>query len=306
MTTTSTPPAAAEAPKNADTEAAAALGLTVLPRGGVIGAEIRGLDLASAGRAEADVLSRLVAEFGVLFFAGLGPTVAQLGAFAGHMGELEVHPYLDSLDDDHPSVVVLNTSTTPKADLWHTDVTFSQNPPIGAFLHMVECPPFGGDTMWSSLPAVYDSLSPALAGFLETLTCIHDDGGQGNARAEHPVVRIHPITGRKALYVNKQFSRRIPQLSRPESQALLSFLFHWQAQVKFTCRWHWTPGDVAFWDNRATLHTMVDDTETARILHRVTIVGDEPSGVAGIASAPARPSKRTASSDFYGIGGYDF
>ena len=141
--------------------------------------------------------------------------------------------------------------------------------------------------------------------FLSGLTCTHETT-QGDIRAEHPVVRVHPETGRRSLYVNKQFSRRIPQLSRPESQALLAHLFKWQEQVKFSCRWHWSNGDVALWDERVTLHAVVDDTPARRLMHRVTVLGDDPQPPEGSRSWPKHETDKRASSGFYGIGGYEF
>ena len=195
---------------------------------------------------------------------------------------------------------------TAAATSLSTTATFLPRPPAVALLHMLDCPAVGGDTMFINSHAVYDSLSPAMQAFLGTLSCVHDDGGQGDRRAEHPVVRAHPETGRPSLFVHKQFSRRIPQLSRPESQMLLGHLFRWQEQVRFSCRWRWSPGDVVLWDERNTLHAMVDDTDGRRELMRATVLGDEP-----VAFAPDRLAERfglpkTASSGFYGIGSYEF
>ena len=204
---------------------------------------------------------------------------------------------------------MLDTSATPKADIWHTDVTYSQRPPIGALLHMVQSPPAGGDTMWINCYKVYESLSAPMRAFLSGLTCIHDDGRQGSLRAEHPVVREHLGTGRRSLYVNKQHGRRIPQLSRPESQALLGFLYRWQEQVKFSCRWRWSPGDVALWDERVTLHSIVDDIgddDGTRILHRVTVLGDDPQPPADAPQWDRHRSDKTAASGFYGMAGFEF
>ena len=166
--------------------------------------------------------------------------------------------------------------------------------------------------MWINCYKVYESLSAPMRDFLCGLTCIHDDGGQGQLSAEHPVVRVHPRTGRPSIYVNKQHGRRIPQLSRPESQALLGFLYRWQEQVKFSCRWRWSPGDVALWDERVTLHSIVDDTDAVRVLRRVTVLGDDPQAVPrpdGDGSPrpwPRYRSNKAAASGYYGIGGYEF
>ncbi|MYJ29075.1 MAG: taurine dioxygenase, partial [Acidimicrobiaceae bacterium] len=214
--------------------------LDVTPVAGALGAEVRGLDPDSLNEQAAAALREALDTHLVLFLPRLNPSVQQLRDIGALFGELEVHPYIEKVDDDTPEVCVLDTSATPKADIWHTDVTYSEHPPIAALLHMVQCPTAGGDTMWINCYDVHDSLSAPLQAFLAGLTCIHDDGKQGSLRAEHPVVRVHPGTGRRSLYVNKQHGRRIPQLSRPESQALLTFLYRWQEQVKFSCRWRWS------------------------------------------------------------------
>jgi len=281
--------------------------LELTPIGGALGATVGGLDqhgLEAPGLI--DELRGALREHHVLFFPGLDPSVEALRDLGARCGPLEVHPYIEKVAEDIPEVCVLDTSATPKADIWHTDVTYSEHPPIAAMLHMVECPPWGGDTMWINCHGVYDSLSIGLRQFLATLTCIHDDGRQGSLQAEHPVVRIHPDTGRPALYVNKQHGRRIPQLSRPESQMLLAFLYKWQEQVKFSCRWHWQPGDVALWDERVTLHVMVDDTHERRLMRRVTVLGDDPQALSPDSMAPRAASDQSAASGFYGIGGDDF
>lgn len=250
----------------------------------------------------ADVL-RALDEHLVVVLPGLAPSPEAFRDLAASFGPLEIHPYLTPVDDEVPEVVMLDASKTPAADIWHTDGTFSENPPIAALLHMVECPPSGGDTSWVNCYDAYDALSLPMQEFLTGLTCLHDDGGQGDRKAEHPVVREHPETGRRSLYVQNQFARRIPQLSRPESQMLLQFLFRWQEQLRFSCRWSWTPGDVVIWDERVTLHAVVDDlpSDATRILHRATVLGDEPKPPSGRRDWPRHSSDKTASSGYYGI-----
>ncbi|MEM7139705.1 MAG: TauD/TfdA family dioxygenase [Actinomycetota bacterium] len=278
--------------------------LTIAPTAGSLGATVDGLEPGSVD-AHADQLRVALDTHLVLFVPGLSPSVQHLRDLGQLFGELEVHPYLSKVDDSVDEVVLLDSEDSPKADLWHTDVTFSPEPPHMAILHMVECPPFGGDTMWLNTYDVFDSLSAPMQAMLETLTCLHKSA-QGDIKAEHPVVRVHPETGRKGLFVNKQFSRRIPQLSHPESQALLRFLFKWQEQVKFSCRWTWSPGDVVLWDERFTLHSVVDDTKERRILHRVTALGDGPIAAADTATWSHHEPNAMASSGYFGIGGYEF
>lgn len=280
--------------------------LDIQPIAGRLGAEVRGLSPDTIDEAAGEQLRAALEKHLVLFLPRLSPTLEALRDIGALFGPLEVHPYIKKVDESVPEVHELDTTSTPKADLWHTDVTFSDTPPIAALLHMVECPDAGGDTAWINCYDVFDSLSLPMQDFLSGLTCIHDDAGQGKLEAEHPIVRVHPETGRKSLYVNKQFSRRIPQLSRPESQALLAYLYRWQEQVKFSCRWRWSPGDVALWDERVTLHSIIDDTQERRLLHRVTALGDDPKPPAGAKTWPHHPQGRSASSDFYGIGRYEF
>ncbi len=282
--------------------------LDIRPVGGSLGAEVRGLDAEAIDPEVAAALQDALAEHLVLFLPGLDPSLTALRDIGALFGPLEVHPYITKADESVPEVHELDSATPGgvRADLWHTDVTFATEPPTAALLQMVEGPDHGGDTMWINCQAVHDSLSLPMQDFLSGLTCIHDDGGQGDRKAEHPVVRIHPETGRRSLFVNKQFSRRIPQLSRPESQNLLAYLFRWQEQVRFSCRWQWSVGDVALWDERTTLHAVVDDTDARRVLRRVTALGVAPIPVESARQWPRHKSDKRASSGFYGIGGYEF
>lgn len=279
--------------------------LEISPIAGALGAEVRGLDLDRFDEA-ADQLIDALATHLVLFVPGLAPDPATLREIGSRFGALEVHPYLPKVDEAVPEVVELDSEVSPKADVWHTDVTFSETPPVAALLHMAEGPAFGGDTTWINTFDVYDTLSEPIRALLEGLTCTHEDT-RGSIRAEHPVVRVHPETGRRALFVNKQFSRRIPQLSRPESQMLLAHLFRWQEQVRFSCRWRWSVGDVAIWDERFTLHSVVDDTKERRLLHRATVLdANPPIAPAGAPDWPRHERNPMASSGYFGIGGYEF
>jgi taurine dioxygenase len=280
--------------------------LEIRPVAGALGAEVRGLSADRLDEAIAQQLMDALATHLVLILPGLEPTVEQFRDIGALFGELEVHPYIPKVDEAIPEVVELDSEVSPKADLWHTDVSFSESPPIAALLHMVDGPEFGGDTMWINTLDVYDTLSAPLKAMLDGLTCTHNDA-RGALSAEHPVVRVQPGTGRKSLFVNKQFSRRIPQLSRPESQMLLAHLFRWQEQVRLSCRWRWSTGDVVIWDERFTLHSVVDDTKERRLLHRATVLGDGPP--LGVPDAPTWPDyerNKMASSGYFGIGGYEF
>ena len=276
-------------------------GLDIRPVTPNIGAEIHGLDLRE--RLEADVVAAVRAALVrhlVLFFPGQDLSPAEHAAFGRQFGELtEAHPIMPALDADHPEVLPID-SRKNKSAFWHSDVTFMATPPMGSILHAVELPDVGGDTLWVSLQAAYDGLAPEVRTFCEQLTAIHHDpffaaeieeaGGtvwDGKAIKRlrpvlHPVVRVHPETGRKGLFVNENFTQSILGLSRIESDGLLKMLYRHCTEVpEFGLRHRWQAGDVAFWDNRATLHYATDDYgDVLRIVHRVTLRGDRPFGVA--------------------------
>jgi taurine dioxygenase len=163
--------------------------------------------------------------------------------------------------------------------VWHTDVTFSDRPPVMSILNMVTSPAVGGDTMWSNLYAAYDALSAPMRELVDGLTAIHTAKVYGHPenRAEHPVVRVHPETGRRCLYVNAQFTQRIPQLSRDESDLLLGYLTHYTVQPQFTVRHRWSEGTIAIWDNRCTQHFVLNDFVGERVIQRVPSSATCPS-----------------------------
>jgi taurine dioxygenase len=172
--------------------------LEIEPIGGHLGAAVRGLDAESIDESTAKALKQGLTEHGVLFLQGLSPSLEGLRDIGALFGPLEVHPYLPKADENVPEVCSLDSAEGGvAADLWHTDVTFSESPPIAALLHMIECPTHGGDTMWLSTQAVFDSLSLPMQEFLTGLTCIHESR-QGPLKAEHPVVRGEPQNRRPA------------------------------------------------------------------------------------------------------------
>ncbi|QFU88209.1 TauD/TfdA family dioxygenase [Amycolatopsis sp. YIM 10] len=256
---------------------------SVSPISGALGAEVRGVPLTSLSDADFAEVRELLLTHLVLFFpdaAGLDPEAHK--AFGRRFGELEVHPFLPKLEG-HEELVVLDSEQGAKADVWHTDVTFSQSPPIASILQLVECPPAGGDTMWSNQYLAYEAISAPLRELLDGLTAVHvfeHPNGSFRSEAEHPVVRTHPETGRRSLYVNRMFTRRIPQLAPGESDALLGYLFGMSESPQRVCRYRWTPGAIALWDNRATQHYAVNDYTGRRVGQRVTVLGDKPEGEA--------------------------
>lgn len=201
---------------------------------------------------------------------------------------------------EQPEVLVLDTAVTDVRDnaIWHTDVTFLETPAMGAVLAAKQLPTYGGDTLWASSSAAFDALSEPLKRLLDGLTATHDFtrsfplerfGNTPEALAHyhevqrthppvvHPVIRTHPVTGRKGLFVNDGFTNRINELEPAESDALLRFLFAHSTRPEFSIRWRWQENDVAFWDNRITQHYAVDDYRPARrVMHRATVLGDRP------------------------------
>lgn len=219
----------------------------------------------------------------VLFFPEQSPTAQQHMTFARHFGKLEAHPHLDATPTDRPpEIFELRATQGGVADEWHSDITFQSQPSVLAVLHMVACPDDGGDTMWANMYRAYDELSAPLQQLCEGLTALHDatPHGRPEKMAVHPVVRVHPVTGRRSLFVNEHFTRRIVELSADESDMLLSYLTRWASGPRFSVRYRWTPGTVAMWDNRCTQHFVINDFVGERIIQRATVMGDEPRGVA--------------------------
>ena len=253
-----------------------------------LGAEIDGIRLANLSSTEAEHIRDLLHEHQVLFFPEQHPTPDEHVAFGEHFGELDSHPNLKNPFLEHNQVFELAASHMGIADEWHSDITFQESPSVMAILHMVKCPPVGGDTMWANMYRAYDELSAPLREFCEGLTAVHDAAPhlRPEQTAIHPVVRIHPVTGRKSLFVNEHFTRRIVQLSHEESQVILGHLTRWVSNPRFTLRYHWTAGTVAMWDNRCTQHFVINDFVEERIIQRVTVMGDEPKGAR---SEPAWP-----------------
>ena len=274
--------------------------LTLTPLTPAIGALVQDIQLGadlheSAHRAIEEALIK----HHVLFFRGQELTPRQHRDFAAHFGKLHIHPIYPH-HADAPEIIVLDTDLVDLTDnaIWHTDVTFTQIPPMGGVLIARQLPPQGGDTLWASSGAAYDALSAPLRHFLSGLTATHDiaqsfpaerfgmsedalarleAAKRNNPPVVHPVIRTHPVSGRKGLFVQEGFTTHINELSAAESRMLLQFLFAHSTQPQFVVRWNWRVGDVAFWDNRATQHYAVDDYRPQRrVMNRATIIGDKP------------------------------
>jgi taurine dioxygenase len=263
--------------------------LTARPIAGSLGAELHGLDLANLDDAGYEQLRDALRRHMVVFLPDQHLTPEQHIALGRRFGEIEIHPFIQKLDEDHPEIVLLRSEQGMIADVWHTDVTFSPNPPLFSILNMLQCPPSGGDTMWSNQALVYESLSAPMRELLLGFTAVNHAAvfGHPETRAEHPVVRVHPETGRASLFVNRQFTDRIVQLSRGESDALLAYLYSFSEQPQFNCRYSWTEGTIGIWDNRTTQHYVVNDFDGPRALTRVTILGDHPEPAGDTTRWPA-------------------
>ncbi len=244
---------------------------------GALGAEVRGLDLSRADAEIAREIEALLVEHHVLFFPDQHPTPESQLAFGRLFGEVERHPHLDNPWPGLPDgIFELAATHGGVADEWHTDLTYLERPALFSILHMVRSPETGGDTMWANTALAYEALSPPMRSLCDGLTAIHD--GEPNdaptERAVHPVVRVHPVTGRRVLYVNQHFTRRIVELSAQESRLLLDHLTKWVSEPRFTVRYRWKKGTVAMWDNRASQHFVLNDFHEERVIRRATVMGD--------------------------------
>ena len=267
---------------------------TLTPVGVTLGADVAGVDLSRplepAVRAE---VHRALLEWKVLFFRGQDLTSAQQRDFGRSWGELETNPLLEQ-GEDASVVRFAKGGDGPQTyeNIWHVDTSFRPAPAMGAVLRMVTTPPFGGDTMWADMAVAYDNLSDEVKVRIEHAEAVHDMV-PGFARflvpeklerlqdafppVRHPVVRTHPETGRRTLFVNASFTTAIVGLEPTESEALLKHLYAQAHVPEYQVRYHWEPGTVAFWDNRATQHYAVGDYHPhPRVAERVAIAGDRP------------------------------
>lgn len=246
-----------------------------------LGAEVTGVRLAGADADTAAEVRRLLNEHRVLFFPGQNLSADEHIAFGRHFGPLEGHPNLKERNAvEHPELFRLRATEGGIADEWHTDLTFLPEPSLISILNMKQCPQVGGDTMWSSLIAAYDGLSPPLKELCDGLSALHDahPHDRPDRMAIHPLVRRDPESGRKALYVSEHFTRRIVEMSGPESDHFLAYLTRWIQQPPFTVRYRWSAGTIGMWDNRVTQHYVVNDFVGERVIERVTVMGDRPEG----------------------------
>jgi len=260
----------------------------------IIGAEISGADLAKPlSNRQMDEIHRALAENSVIFFRDQHLTQEQHLAFGRNFGELHVHPAAPHAPGHKELMVIHADKDSPRAngEGWHSDVSCDTEPPMGSILYIQQTPPKGGDTLFASMYAAYEALSDRMKAYLEGMVAFHDgeDAYRGTYKnvgmtdkpvypsAEHPVIRTHPVTGKKALYVNRGFTKRLLGVPRDESAAILDYLYTHAENPLFQCRFRWQPNAIAFWDNRCVQHrAMWDYWPHTRSGFRVTVAGDKP------------------------------
>ena len=274
--------------------------LEVRPISGALGAEVSGVDLGRLDDAGVAGVRRALLDHGVIFFRNQSFDAEQHKALARRFGDIFVHPNYAGTQAD-PEVVMIRREpgdTKIVGEDWHTDTTMMAEPPMGAILFAIETPPYGGDTLFSSQTLAYDALSDGMKRLVGGLRAVHTDrlvagpAARMNERRStkvreddawretvsvHPVVRTHPETGRKCLFVNASYTVGFEGMTEEESRPLLTFLMEHGNRPEFTCRFRWTKGAVAFWDNRCVKHLAVNDAQPfRRLMRRVQIAGDKP------------------------------
>jgi taurine dioxygenase len=280
--------------------------MTIRPVSPACGAEVAGVDLGDPSPEVIRSLLAALAEHSVLFVRDQQLTPEQQVALTAHFGDVLRVPYIAHLAE-HPDIIaVLKEADERKISTfggtWHSDFSFLDTPPSLTLLYAIEVPDVGGDTLWSSQYAAFDALSPGMQRVLESLRAVqtgwpHGTHGPGpnaavsrsvvmtrndpsaDVEVVHPVVRVHPVTGRKALFVNPVYTQRFDGMTVDESKPLLQYLFDHATRAEFTCRVRWAPGTLAIWDNRALLHLAINDYDgSRRLLHRTTVAGERPVG----------------------------
>ena len=278
--------------------------IQVRPLSGHIGAEIDGIDLSKPLEDRVfKEIHRAFLEHAVLAFRGQSLSHEHQIAFGRRFGDLDIHPIAIGMEQ-HPEIIKVWKPAGERAAFgtsWHSDNTFFEKPSKASILYGVTIPPYGGDTLFASMACAYDALSAGMKRMLDGLVAVHsaarayDPAVTGDAKyrgeaainyrysddiqreTEHPVIRTHPETGRKGIFVNPMFTQRMVGFSEAESRALLTFLYDHATRPDFTCRLRWEPGTLALWDNRSTQHYALDDyAEFDRLMYRVSVCGDRP------------------------------
>ena len=264
--------------------------IEVRPLTRVIGAEIGGVDLTRPlSNRQIDELHTAIAEHQVIFFRDQEIDHDAHKAFGRLFGDLAIHSGVPGIDG-HPEIVAIHADADSEfiaGENWHSDLTMNAEPPMGSILHLHTLPETGGDTLFASMTAAYDALSDRMKTYLDGLTAIHDgdhvyrplfpDLDRRYPSSVHPVVRTHPVTGKKGIFVNPSYTTQIVGVSKDESDAILGYLYQHCANPNFHVRFRWRPHSIAFWDNRCTWHLAVwDYYPETRSGFRVTVAGDRP------------------------------
>jgi taurine dioxygenase len=273
-----------------------------------LGAEIRGIDLRAAGAAEIAEIQQAFARYSVLFIRDQALTLDDQLSVTGKFGTVLRVPYVQGVAS-HPDVIAVlkeaaETKISTFGGTWHSDFSFLAEPPAATLLYAVELPPVGGDTIWASQYLAYDALSDGMKALLDPLRAVHTGWPHGtmgptpdvpvsksiqmvrndpsaDREVLHPVVRVHPATGRKALFVNPVYTQRFENMTAAESKPLLDYLHQHSTRAEFCCRLRWSPGTLTMWDNRCLMHLAVNDYDGhRRLLYRTTTAGEAPSGIA--------------------------
>ena len=254
-----------------------------------IGAEISGVALESLSNRQVEEIHDALIAHQVIFFRDQTLSHDGLKALGRHFGKLAIHSGVPGLAD-HPEIVAIHADADSKfvaGESWHSDLSADAEPPLGSILYLPIVPESGGDTLFASMYAAYDALSPRMKTYLEGLAAIHDadhvyralfpDVDRKYPTSTHPVVRTHPESGRKLIFVNPSYTTRIVGLSKLESASILDYLYRHCSNPDFHVRFRWRPRSVAFWDNRCTWHQAVwDYFPDTRSGYRVTVAGDKP------------------------------
>jgi len=275
--------------------------LAVRPIAGALGAEIGGVDLRVTPSPEiAAAIRRALLEHLVVFFRDQDLPPARFLAFARRFGEPIEYPFVKGLEE-FPEIIPVLKLENEKINfggIWHSDTTYLDIPPMASMLVAREVPPAGGDTEFANMYLAYETLSAGMRRVIDGLVAVNSsaaadvsrtredrlkDSARAGAKKEytatHPVVRVHPETGRRALYVNTAHTVRFEGMTEEESAPILKFLYAHQTRPEFTCRFRWQPGSLAMWDNRCAQHNAINDYQGhKRLLHRITLAGDKPTG----------------------------
>lgn len=281
--------------------------LDIRPVSPSLGAEVFGLDLGTADDATFAAVERAFAEHSVLFFRDQRLSPEQQVALTARLGPVLRVPFIKHLDE-HPDIIAVLKEADEKristfGGTWHSDFSFLEEPPAATLLYALELPPVGGDTLWASQYLAYEALSDGMRRLIEPLRAVQTGwphGTKGPApsvrvsrsvqmvrndpaadrEVVHPVVRVHPVTGRKVLFVNPVYTQRFEGMTAEESKPILEYLYQHCVKPEFTCRLRWSEGTLALWDNRCTLHLAINDYDGhRRLLHRTTVGGERPMGV---------------------------